>query len=122
MQQSPGESVESTINAPGRSVYTSDLEKVPAAYRPLFDPAASLAGGVRFFERRQTYGQSLKALMIGVALAIVGAALVFPGVLIDIYVAFVGLVFVLGGVLMIGSFRSQMRALKTQREGGETRY
>ena len=115
MEQIPGK--------PGDAVLvTSDLSKLPESLRNLFEPAVPIPADVRFFEERQTVVESLKALFIGIGLAVVGIALIFPGLLASFYLAIVGAVFVLAGYLMVNSFFSRMKALKDQQAGRQTRY
>src|SRR4051812_38493592 len=107
MEQVPGK--------PGDVVLsTAEESKLPPELRTLIDPAQPVPAGVRFFEERQTVMESLKSLFIGIGLGVVGIGLVFPGVLASFYLAIVGLVFVLGGYLMINSFFSRMKALREQ--------
>lgn len=115
MEQVPGKQGDMVLT-------TGELSKLPPAVQALVDPAQALPAGVRFFEERQTVVESLKTLFLGVGLGVVGIALVFPGVLISLYVAIVGVVFVLGGAVMVNSFLNCIKALRAQQAGRQTRY
>jgi hypothetical protein len=114
--------MESTGPAAPAVLVTGELTKLPPDLQPLMEPSTALPAEVRFFEERKTYQDAIRTLCIGVALIALGIALVFPGVLIAFYAAIVGLVFILGGVLLLGSLRTKLRSMTSQREGQHTRY
>jgi hypothetical protein len=101
---------------------TGELSKLPTAVQPLVDPATPLPADVRFFEVRETYGDFFKTMCIGVGLIAFGIALVFPGVLIALYAAIVGVVLIFCGLLLIGTLRTKIRSMQAQGAGRHTRF
>ena len=108
-------------NAPSQVLITGELENVPPALRPWFDPAQPLPADVTFFEEQETPGGITRKLLMGVGLIVIGALLVVFGLLL-IVLPLVGLVFIFGGIVLLNSVRAERKALAAQQGGAHLRY
>ncbi len=116
---------------------TGEHSKLPADYQPLFDEQQPLPANVQFFEERKTVGNLLWTLL-GIGLLVIGLL----GTCFGVFALFepvtspatttvattssitpfvIGLVFLLGGGLLLGSLRQRQRIRQAQQAGKVTR-
>lgn len=116
---------------------TGERAKLPAEYQPLFDEQQPLPPDVQFFEERKTAGSLLWRLLLGIGLLVIGILGACLGVFVLFYPdtagtttvtstvsitpLLIGLVFILGGGLLLGSLRQTQRLRREQQAGKATR-
>lgn len=117
---------------------TSERSKLPADYQSLFDEQQPLPPGVQFFEERKTVRTIFWRLLLGVGLLGIGIlgscfglfVLIVPftstlgsiTLTVSITPLIIGLVFVLGGALLLRSLRQSQRLRAAQQNGHATRH
>lgn len=117
---------------------TGERSKLPVDYQALFDEQQPLPPGVQFFEERKTVVTIVWRLLLGVGLLGIGVlgscfglfVLITPAastlgdvtLTVSITPLIIGLVFVLGGVLLLRSLRQSQRLRTAQQSGQATRH
>lgn len=117
---------------------TGERSKLPADYQLLFDEQQTLPVDVQFFEERKTAGDLLWTLLLGIGLLVIGLLGTCAGVYalfepftspatttvatsVSITPLVVGLLFLLGGGLLLGSLRQRQHTRQAQQAGKATR-